>query len=186
MKGSRYSGQFILRISPDLHRTLASQARDRGVSLNAHCGGLLEQPHDPGAGSLPIARLRKLYEEDGLIGIILFGSQARGTARESSDHDLFLIFESKTRIQRELYRRWEKDPLASSPTPISIHASAYIDPKQRIPNLWLEVAWDGRVLWQKDPKVGQVLSQIRDQIAGGAYQRRTAHGQRYWVRDENQ
>ncbi len=38
---SARSGKFLLRLSPDLHETLAGQATERGMSLNAHVAYLL-------------------------------------------------------------------------------------------------------------------------------------------------
>ena len=37
-----YSGKFVLRVSPELHRKLASEAANRGASLNAFVAEKLE------------------------------------------------------------------------------------------------------------------------------------------------
>lgn len=37
-----YSGKFVLRVSPEVHRRLAESARDANESLNAHASRLLE------------------------------------------------------------------------------------------------------------------------------------------------
>ena len=39
--GKKYSGRFVLRVSPDLHRNLAVRALRRGESLNAYCQRIL-------------------------------------------------------------------------------------------------------------------------------------------------
>ena len=40
-----YSGKFMLRLDPDLHKQLAIHAARRGVSLNKYCTQHLEQAH---------------------------------------------------------------------------------------------------------------------------------------------
>ena len=37
-----FSGKFVLRVTPELHRRLAESARDSDESLNAHAARLLE------------------------------------------------------------------------------------------------------------------------------------------------
>ncbi|MDP2873100.1 MAG: toxin-antitoxin system HicB family antitoxin [Bacillota bacterium] len=44
-----YSGRFVVRVTPSLHKALARRARAEGVSLNHLCGELLAQ----GIGSGP-------------------------------------------------------------------------------------------------------------------------------------
>lgn len=166
------SGRFVLRIPPPLHQQLSQQARARGLSLNALCTQLLES-------SLPtpppeVARVRSLFDSQGLLGVVLFGSQARGTAHENSDTDLFLIFEPGTRIDRALYRQWQDDA-------VSIHASALLSADEAPTSLWLEVAWEGRLLWARDARMTQCLARLRALIATGHYTRKSAHGQGYWI-----
>jgi len=36
-----FSGRFVIRLTPDLHRHLAEQAKQAGVSLNLHVSILL-------------------------------------------------------------------------------------------------------------------------------------------------
>jgi hypothetical protein len=176
-----YSGQFVLRIRPELHRRLVREARSRGLSLNAHCALLLqgEPPASDPQLTNALSELRKLYEPQGLIGVVLFGSRARQEARADSDYDLFLIFEPATQIRRELYRKWEQAALHHPA--VSIHASALLEASSTPPGIWLEVAWDGQVLWEKDPRVSQRLHLLKERIARGDYRRKTAHGQGYWI-----
>jgi len=54
---------------------------------------------------------------DGLVGIILFGSVARGEADEGSDVDLLVLFEDEDRMRRsewEVTRRMPRDLFAQS------------------------------------------------------------------------
>ncbi|MDW7711892.1 MAG: toxin-antitoxin system HicB family antitoxin [Deferrisomatales bacterium] len=39
--GKAYSGRFVLRVPPEIHRTLAIRALQRGKSLNAYCQEVL-------------------------------------------------------------------------------------------------------------------------------------------------
>lgn len=43
LRGKSYSGKFVLRIGPELHRWLALRARQAGDSLNNYCVKLLKK-----------------------------------------------------------------------------------------------------------------------------------------------
>jgi predicted HicB family RNase H-like nuclease len=45
--GKTYSGQFVVRVGPDLHKTLAVAALRHGESLNTHCVHLLREEPVP-------------------------------------------------------------------------------------------------------------------------------------------
>lgn len=41
--GKDYSGKFVVRVGPELHKTMALNALRRGESLNSYCVGLLRE-----------------------------------------------------------------------------------------------------------------------------------------------
>ncbi|HVR37364.1 MAG TPA: toxin-antitoxin system HicB family antitoxin [Methylomirabilota bacterium] len=43
--GKRFSGEFVLRVEPALHRRLAAKARVAGESLNSYCAKALCKSH---------------------------------------------------------------------------------------------------------------------------------------------
>jgi len=43
ISGKKYSGKFILRIEPDLHKTLSIKALNNGDSLNNYCRKILKK-----------------------------------------------------------------------------------------------------------------------------------------------
>jgi len=45
--GKDYSGKFVIRVGPDLHKALAIGALRRGESLNEHCVHLLREAEAP-------------------------------------------------------------------------------------------------------------------------------------------
>ncbi|WP_155816119.1 toxin-antitoxin system HicB family antitoxin [Sphaerochaeta globosa] len=58
-----YSGKFIVRVSPSLHKTLAEQAKADGISLNLHVAELLS-----GAGA-------KIEEKEKMIDSLILRLQ---------------------------------------------------------------------------------------------------------------
>lgn len=189
------SGRFVLRVPPDLHRRLREGAADAGVSLNRHCVDLLEaattrtaQGALPAAPEVPAALLDSAERAWGgdLLGVVLFGSAARGAAREDSDVDLLLVLQSGVPVVRDLYRRWdglvkrgtEEAGHAISPQFVALPASV-----ERAGGIWLEVAREGIVLRDRSRTISRFLTALRDRIASGAMTRRETHGQPYWVRE---
>ncbi len=45
--GKTYSGRFVVRVGPELHKSLAIGALLRGESLNEHCVNLLREERAP-------------------------------------------------------------------------------------------------------------------------------------------
>jgi|GEM_PF-3233365 len=54
---SDYSGKFMIRMSPDLHKSLADSASEEGASLNKHTVKLIEK-------SIELWRLQKKYKSN--------------------------------------------------------------------------------------------------------------------------
>jgi predicted nucleotidyltransferase len=190
MAGSQsVSGKFVLRVGPELHRRLSREARALGLSLNAYCVSKLQG-----------APVSDRYAEAGLdrdfldrlihvlprppLAIVLFGSFARGDHGVGSDIDLLVVLDTDAQPNRALYRELEKKVDLSgrghtvNPAPVSLPR----DPRDA-GSLWLEVALDGVVLWERGSRVSGLLRELRRQMAAGEVRRALAYGQPYWIRD---
>lgn len=183
------SGKFVLRLKPELHSRLKRKASAQSLSLNQLCAELLERSLDDHSQELPEALLTALRNFWGsrLDAILLFGSKARKTNTPSSDIDLLLVMSENTPITRQLYFEWdtivEQEPTLKSehysPQFVSLPAEL-----EGIGSLWLEVALEGKLLWEQGSQVSQRLNQIRNAIAQGHFKRQLTHGHPYWIKKE--
>ncbi len=200
---SEFSGRFVLRIPPDLHRRLRELAAREGRSLNEVCRRLLAAaigPASPGAaqrspaapGGLPVdvppelmAAIRGAWPEV-LVGVVLFGSAARGEATAASDVDLLIVLDQGVEISRALYREWDRG-VAGATRRAGREFTPQFVVLPRSPEaaggIWLEVARDGIVLDDPKGRAARFLAALRDYAMSGAVVRKVAHGQPYWVRE---
>jgi predicted nucleotidyltransferase len=180
--GASAAGRFLLRLPTDLHQRLRREALRRGVSLNGLCVSLLDRATQltPAAGDWApwVETATSLFGAD-LVGVVLFGSVARGEQREGSDVDLLVVLGRAIAITRSLYRRWdEARPGDERVNPHFVH----LPPPGAAPSsLWIEVALDGLVLHDPRGDLAPCLSALRRALALGVVRPGMAHGQRYWV-----
>lgn len=179
------SGRFLLRLSPGLHGALRSAADEVGLSLNEYCARKLAAPggkvSDPGAEV--IARAAGQFGED-LLGVLVFGSWARGDASEGSDVDLLVVVGPDVAIVRSLYRAWDEAAPAEltwDGRRLEVHFVRSPEPGEVPTSLWAEAAVDGIVLFERGLDLSRRLIDIRRRITAGVVRRRRAHGQPYWV-----
>jgi predicted nucleotidyltransferase len=178
------SGRFVLRIDPGLHAALRAAAREQGLSLNDYCSRKLAAPGVGPAtleGATAVARACQLFGER-LLGVVAYGSWARGEAGADSDVDLLVVLDGGVSLTRALYREWDAAPLRWQDRPVEAHFAHLPPPHETKPGLWAEVALDGVVLFERDLAVSARLAAIRRDIAAGRIVRRVAHGQPYWAR----
>ena len=192
-----YSGRFVLRIPPDLHRQLRKLAAAHSQSLNQVCmdliRGVLEKKdlgiHQIGSDLVPTELIRQITQTWKMecVGIILFGSVARHEEWNTSDMDLLIVLTTETPILRSLYQEWDDsiDPNGNfqhiSPQFVSLPEDF-----RSVGGLWYEMAIDGIVLWDPDLKVSRFLSQLRHELMSGKIRREFAYGQPYWIKHEEQ
>jgi predicted nucleotidyltransferase len=185
----RSSGRFLLRLPPGLHGQLKRLSAQQGVSLNQLCERILTQAVSQETLFIDQnlrERIQKRWAPH-LRGIVLFGSQARGTSTLSSDVDLLLVLDSEASLERDLYRQWDELMQGLGGSVHSALSPQFVRLPQRSDeagSLWLEVALDGRVLWESDHQISHLLGQLRKRIAAGDLQRKLTHGQPYWIRRE--
>ena len=175
------SGKFVLRLPSDLHKTIKDRAFQEGVSLNDICLQFIE------AGLLsfsPVSRLHQQVQEnakrlygDRFIGLLLFGSQARGEAHDKSDIDLLLVLDNSIPVCRELYKDWT----GIMPENVSIHFAHLPQDVSLAGSLWLECALDARIIDDPRNEIARHLTKLRQFITSGKVIRKLTHGQGYWV-----
>lgn len=195
---SQPSGKFVIRMRASLHARLRKEAMATGQSLNQVCVSRLKADKTSEAGlAIKSAALESILPgfweavlqrwRDEIIGLILFGSAARGDATEDSDIDLLLIMKPEVKITRDLYRLWDKfcDENRSLPdhSKISPHFAALPGSVHEAGGLWYETAIEGIVLWECDLRISRFLASVRKAMGQGKIRRRMAHGSPYWIKE---
>ena len=117
-----------------------------------------------------------------LLAIAAFGSWARGEEADESDLDLLIVVHDRVELQRDLYRRWDREAPRWDGRTIDIHVVHLPDPERFSPSVWGEVAIDGIVLFERDLVLSRRLADVRRRIVAGDVVRRVAvGGEPYWV-----
>jgi predicted nucleotidyltransferase len=90
------------------------------------------------------------YLGDALFSMVLFGSHARGDAKETSDYDLFIIAEKLP--AKPLQRIWFiRAPLKGQfEQRVSITAKTPREMRDHFPPLFLDLGLDGAILFDRD------------------------------------
>jgi uncharacterized protein len=183
---SRPTGRFLMRMPPELHERLRREASRRGMSLNSLClSALRAGVQNRGTPTLEgeiwstwVEKARASFG-DSLLGVLLFGSVARGDESDESDVDLLIVLRDDTPITRAQYRRWDGTEPADDT--VSPHLAHLPPPGGAAGSLWIEVALDGLILYDPSRALARSLSSLRRRLASGEVGSGTAHGQRYWI-----
>jgi hypothetical protein len=180
--GNAASGRFLLRIDPGLHEALRAAAREAGLSLNEYCGAKLAAPGaDPSGPASRVVRHAASTIGGALVGVVAYGSWARGEAVEGSDIDVLLVLAAGSTVTRQLYRDWDRAAPSWDGHQVEPHVARLPAPDDPVTGLWAEVAVDGIVLFERGLAVSRHLARVRRRIATGELTLRHAHGQPYWV-----
>ncbi len=123
---------------------------------------------------------------EALVGVVVFGSWARGTATDASDVDILIVTGADMAVTRGLYREWDAAPLEWEGRPIEPHFVGLPEPHGRLTGLWAEVATDGLVLYERGFAMSRRLAEIRGRIADGEMVRRWSNGHPYWISQVSQ
>lgn len=177
------SGRFVVRIDPGLHAALRARARSEDISLNRYCARVLGSPGSelPPPASEAVGRAFSILGE-ALLGVVAFGSWARGEPARESDLDILLIAGDQVSISRSLYRQWDDGPALEwdghAVEPHFVHMPA----DGATPSgLWAEVAMDGLVIFERRLEVSRTLAGVRRRILEDRVSRRVVHGNSYWI-----
>lgn len=114
---------------------------------------------------------------DGLISVILFGSRARGDARDGSDWDLLVIADGlpERRFQRHLFLK--RILPVSCRGSVSLLAKTPHEFEAHVPALYLDIALDGQILYDPRGYGARRLAELRRLIGRqGLYRERTPAG----------
>jgi hypothetical protein len=179
---SKASGRFLLRLDPSLHENLQLAAKQAGLSLNEYCSQALAQPRGPGElqpGAELVQRALGIHGPD-LVGVVVFGSWARGEAGPGSDVDVLIVLEPTHALTRSVYRAWDERTTTWGDHTVEPHVVQLAE-HSVAGSVWAEVALDGLVLFERDLRVSRQLARIRRDIAAGKLVRRSVHGQPYWA-----
>ncbi len=181
---SDIKARFLLRLPAGLHSALKSAAAEAVMSLNDYCVHKLSAPVGDLAelrgGTESVLRASGLFGET-LIGVVAFGSWARGSAAATSDLDLLVVLDDGVPLTRALYRKWDEQPVVWDDRPVEPHFVHLPRTGVVVAGVWPEVALDGIILFERGLRVSLRLSEVRRDIVEGRIVRRVAHGQPYWA-----
>ena len=182
---SAASGTFVLRLDPRLHAVLRHEAVAAGTSLNEWCSRSLAAPGAAGlsAAAEVVVMIRAGLGAD-LLGVVAYGSFARGELAAGSDVDLLVVLSEGVKITRSLYRQWDGVAPEWEGREIDLHFVHLPDGDDPVSGTWAEAGVCGIVLYDHDLLVSRRLIDIRSRIAGGELTRRMAQGQPYWIHEE--
>lgn len=178
----RPSGRFLLRLDPQLHGALRRSAAESELSLNEYCARKLSgaRPGVSDPGWQAVERARTTVEA-GLVGVVVYGSWARGEAVSGSDVDVLIVVAGEVPVVRALYRRWDEEEVRWEGRRVEPHF-VHLPTAGEVPSgTWAEVAIDGIVLFDPGLTVSRRLVELRNMIADGGLVRREVHGQPYWL-----
>lgn len=179
------SGRFVVRIDSFLHAALQARARLEGISLNRYCARELESPGKelPEPAAKTVGRAYSIMGES-LLGVVVFGSWARGESSWDSDVDTLLIADNHLPITRGLYRQWDDEPaLEWDGHVIEPHFVHLLADDETPSGLWAEVAIDGLILFERKLLVSRALAGVKRQILEKRTSHRVVDGNSYWVRE---
>ncbi len=177
------AARFLLRLPAGLHQALQRVAGEAGLSLNEYCvrrlalsgAGIAAQP-----GAADVVARAAAVGGNALLGVIVYGSWARGSAAAESDVDVLMILDRGRPLDRGLYRDWDSAPVTWGDRAVDPHF-VHLPADGRATGLWGEAAIDGVLLFEAGTRVSSTLAQVRRDIVAGRLVRRMAHGQPYWV-----
>ncbi|MBI4684869.1 MAG: nucleotidyltransferase domain-containing protein [Nitrospirae bacterium] len=122
----------------------------------------------------------KEYLKDNLISIVQFGSRARGDAKETSDYALFIIAKE---LPAKPFRRvlFIRDALRGRfDEKICIIAKTQEEVLNDFPQLYLNLALDGIILFDRDDFFKELQIKIKEIIQKAGLQRKRDNGEFYW------
>lgn len=177
------TARFLLRLPKGLYAALQRAAAESALSLNEYCirrlatSGPIAANH---ASAADVVNRALAVAGDDVVGVIVYGSWARGSAGPGSDLDVLVVVDRKRELTRTLYADWDRAPLTWDGREVDPHF-VHLPKTGQATGVWGEAAVDGILLFERELAVSAALAGVRRDIADGRLVRRTVHGQPYWV-----
>jgi hypothetical protein len=183
--------KFLARMPLNLYKKIQERSARESCSVNQLIIELLINADNSShtlIEKIKESALTKEWKEQ-LLGVVLFGSGARGEVGAASDIDLLIVLDRAVKIDRTLYRMWDQKfvDFCYNGYPVSIHFShlplniPFNKAFANVGSLWKEISIEGVVLWEREYCVSKTLSAIRLALLNAGAKRRTVHGVNYWV-----
>jgi predicted nucleotidyltransferase len=127
-----------------------------------------------------IVQVYRGYLGNALFSMVLFGSHARGEAKETSDYDLLIIAEGLPvkPVKRVLFIR---APLKGQfDERLSIVAKTPEEMTDHFPSFFLDLGVDGIIVFDRGDFFKNLQAEIREIIKKAGLQRKRWNGEFYW------
>lgn len=174
-------GKLLLRLPLRLHESLRLEASVTEKSLNALIVEKLARPFPSHAlMSDPLSALvgeLLAASGNGLVGIALFGSSARGEVTQRSSMEVLVALDESDTLGPALTRKWRETEREVAGQRAEIEFAPIPRLESGVSGFWAEVALDGIVLFERDFRLSRSLAGIRRHIASGRMVRRVVQDQ---------
>jgi hypothetical protein len=129
------------------------------------------------------SELEKLLGDE-LVGLVLFGSWARGEAREDSDVDVFVVLKSLRGVEaRAAVYKVVSRSVGRAVTLVDARADELFKDELELTPLLLNILVDGIVVYDRTGKLAELAAKARQLVeAEGLVKYRTPDGKYGWKR----
>ena len=137
----------------------------------------MRQTQHDGIATAQVIESLRVALGDALVAVILFDSQVRGDIHEASDWDLLVIAERLPEKTLERHFFLKKALPSDHRGAISILARTREEFESYLPSIYLDVALDGKILYDPQKYAAERLTMLRQLIAQtGLYREQTPAG----------